>query len=180
MAAELSELPSQHYGPGMAFFSVDGPVGRATRKVATSPGFRKVAPRVVPAADKILHRLTGGRVILSRLMVPSLMLTTTGAKSGLARETPLACVPDPDGGWWVVGSNFGQEKHPAWTGNLIAHPDATVSYDGDSTTVRADLLDDDAKARVWPRLTAVWPAYDDYVASSGRNIRVFHLVPVTA
>lgn len=161
----------------MALFSVDGPIGRATRKVATSKGFRKVAPTIVPGADKVLHRLTGGRVILSRLLVPSLLLTTTGAKTGLERESPLACVPDGKDGWWVVGSNFGQEKHPGWTANLLAHPRATVSYGATSTTVRADLLDDDAKASVWPKLIAVWPAYDDYVESSGRNIRVFHLVP---
>jgi len=41
--------------------------------------------------------------------------------------------------------------------------------------VQARLLDDDEKVEVWPRLTAIWPAYDDYVTSSGRNIRVFHL-----
>lgn len=87
-------------------------------------------------------------------------------------------MPDDDGGWWVVGSNFGQEKHPAWTGNLIAHPEATVSFGGVSTAAIARLLSDDEKAEVWPRLTAVWPAYDDYVVSSGRNIRVFHLEPV--
>jgi deazaflavin-dependent oxidoreductase (nitroreductase family) len=87
-------------------------------------------------------------------------------------------VPDEgSGGWWVVGSNFGQEKHPAWTGNLIAEPVATVSYGHRDTTVRAELLDDAAKAAIWPKLTAVWPAYDDYVVSSGRNIRVFHLTP---
>lgn len=161
----------------MALFAVDGPVGRATRKVATSKAFRKVGPVVVPPMDRALHRLTGGRVILSRMLVPSMVLTTTGQKSGLARETPLACVPDDAGGWWVVGSNFGREAHPAWTGNLIANPEAQVSYLAADTPVRAQLLDDDEKAAVWPRLVGVWPAYDDYVASSGRNIRVFHLVP---
>ncbi len=162
----------------MGWFAVDGPVGRAMRKMATSPTFRKVGPKVVPPTDRALHRLTRGRVVLSRMLVPSLVLTTTGRKSGLARETPLACVPDEHGGWWVVGSNFGREQHPAWTGNLLAHPEATVSYAAELTTVRAELLDDDAKAAVWPRLVAVWPAYDDYVESSGRNIRVFHLVPM--
>lgn len=52
----------------MALFSVDGPIGRATGKVATSKGFRKVAPTIVPAADRLLHRVTGGRVILSRAL----------------------------------------------------------------------------------------------------------------
>jgi len=162
----------------MALFAVDGPVGRAMRKMATSKTFRKIGPVVVPPTDRVLHRLTGGRVIVSRLLVPSMVLTTTGRKSGLERETPLACVPDGDGGWWVVGSNFGRPDHPAWTGNLIANPTATVSFEHKLSTVRADLLDDDQKAEAWPKLTAVWPAYDDYVVSSGRNIRVFHLVVI--
>lgn len=161
----------------MAVFSVEGTIGRAVRKVATSAAFRRVGPQVVPRLDRALHGLTGGRALLSRLLVPSLVLTTTGRASGLLRETPLACVPDDQGGWWVVGSNFGQERHPAWTANLIAHPTATVSYGKVSTSVRAELLDDAAKAEVWPRLTETWPPFDDYVASSGRNIRVFHLVP---
>lgn len=161
----------------MALFSVEGPVGRAMRTMATSRGFRKVGPKVVPPMDRALHRLTGGRVILSRLLVPSMVLTTTGRKSGQLRESPLACVPDGDGGWWVVGSNFGREQHPAWTGNLIAEPRASVSFEGRSTAVHANLLTDEQKAEVWPQLTAVWPAYDDYVEASGRNIRVFHLVP---
>jgi len=161
----------------MPVFSVEGPVGRAMRKMATSPGFRKVGPKVVPRLDRTLHKLTGGRLIVSRFLVPSMVLTTTGRKSGLPRESPLACVPDGSTGWWVVGSNFGQEAHPAWTGNLIADPNATVSFEGKTTNVVAELLTDEKKADVWPKLTAVWPAYDDYVKSSGRNIRVFHLTP---
>ena len=159
----------------MALFEVDGPVGRAMRKMATSPAFRKIGPKVVPPTDRVLHKLTGGRVIVSRLLVPSMVLTTTGRKSGLPRESPLACVPDGPGRWYVVGSNFGREQHPAWTGNLIAKPTATVSFEHRLSTVVARLLSDDEKAAVWPKLIAVWPAYDDYVISSGRNIRVFEL-----
>jgi deazaflavin-dependent oxidoreductase (nitroreductase family) len=161
----------------MPVFSVDGPVGRAMRKMATSPGFRKVGPKVVPPMDRTLHKLTSGRLIVSRFLVPSMVLTTTGRKSGEPRKSPLACVPDGEGGWWVVGSNFGQESHPNWTGNLIADPNAAVSFEGKDTAVVAELLTDEQKAEVWPKLTAVWPAYDDYVKSSGRNIRVFHLTP---
>ncbi len=162
----------------MALFAVDGPIGRSMQKMATSSWFRKVGPKVVPPMDRALHRLSGGRIIVSRLLVPSLVLTTTGRKSGLPRESPLACVPDPAGGWWVVGSNFGREQHPAWTGNLIAEPRATVSYEGRTHQVDAHLLSDEEKADVWPTLTSAWPAYDQYVVSSGRNIRVFHLTPI--
>lgn len=160
----------------MAVFGVDGAVGRATRRVATSAPFRKVGPKVVPWIDRRLHALTGGRVLVSRALVPSLMLTTTGRRSGEPRTTPLACVPSGADTWYVVGSNFGQEHHPAWTGNLLAEPRATVAYGKDGAVpVRAELLSEDEKAEVWPRLVAVWPAYDDYVESSGRSLRVFRL-----
>ena len=162
----------------MAIFAVDGSIGRTMQKVAASPRFAKVAPHVVPPLDRTLHKLTGGRVILSRALVPSLVLTATGRKTGQKRETPLACLPDGPDGWYVVGSNFGREAHPVWTANLIANPEAEVSYGGTRTIVRAELLDDDAKAAVWPRLTTVWPTFDAYVDRSGRNLRVFHLVPV--
>jgi deazaflavin-dependent oxidoreductase (nitroreductase family) len=75
----------------------------------------------------------------------------------------------------VVGSNFGQEKHPAWTGNLLAHPEASVAFRRQTYPVRAEMLDDAEKAEVWPRLLEVWPAYDDYVEVSGRSLRVFRL-----
>ena len=159
----------------MASFKVDGPVGRAMRRMAASPAFRKVGPSVVPPLDRTLHKLSGGRLIMSQLLVPTMVLTTTGSKSGLPRESPLACVPDGPGRWYVVGSNFGREAHPAWTGNLIASPNAHVSFEHHDTLVLAHLLTDDEKAEVWPDLIAVWPAYDDYVVSSGRNIRVFEL-----
>jgi len=158
-------------------FDVDGPVGRAMQKMATSSWFRQVGPKVVPPMDRVLNRLTGGRAVVSALLVPSMVLTTTGRKSGQPRECPLACMPDGDG-WYVVGSNFGRDHHPAWTGNLLADPRATVTYRGATTAVEARLLDDDEKAAVWPRLVALWPAYDTYVEVSGRNIRVFRLAPV--
>jgi deazaflavin-dependent oxidoreductase (nitroreductase family) len=109
-------------------------------------------------------------------MVPSLVLHTTGAKSGQPRQSTLACLPEDDG-WYVVGSNFGQESHPAWTANLMAHPDAAVSTKEGRTDVRARLLDAEEKAAVWPRLIAVWPTYDRYVERSGRDLRVFRLDP---
>ena len=151
------------------------PVGRVTQWMAASRGFRAVGPKVVPPLDRFLSRVTGGRVVLSGAMVPSLVLETTGAKTGQRRTTPLACLPEDDGSFLVVGSNFGRERHPAWTANLIANPGATVTFRGRTTSVRATLLDAGEKATVWPRLTAVWPNYDRYTEVSGRDLRVFRL-----
>jgi hypothetical protein len=55
-----------------------------------------------------------------------------------------------------------------------------VTYRGGTTPVRATLLDTVEKAAVWPRLTAVWPNYDRYTEVSGRDLRVFRLVPTSA
>lgn len=159
----------------MPRLAVDHPVSRAVRRVATSSAFRKVAPSIVPPLDRAVHRISRGRISVSDAIVPNLVLTTTGRRSGLPRETPLACVPDGEGAWYVVGSNFGREHHPAWTGNLLAEPEATVAFRRRTHAVVARLLDADEKAVVWPRLLAVWPAYDDYVAASGRDLRVFRL-----
>jgi len=149
-------------------------VGRVAQKVAGSGWFAKVAPPIITPLDRFLHRVTGGRVITSRGLLPSLMLTTTGAKTGQPREVPLACVPDGDV-IYLVGSNFGREKHPAWSGNLLKTPRAQVSFGGESFPVDAARLDEAEKAAVWPKLVEVWPTYDRYVEKSGRDLRVFRL-----
>jgi deazaflavin-dependent oxidoreductase (nitroreductase family) len=146
------------------------------QRMAGSAAFAKVAPRIVPPTDRLLHRLSGGRFVLSRALLPSLVLTTTGARSGRPREAPLATLPVDDG-FLVVGSNFGREKHPAWTGNLLKNPEATVSFRGRRIPVTARLLSGEEKAAAWPELTSLWPTYDRYVERSGRDLRVFHLEP---
>ncbi|MEU6037389.1 nitroreductase/quinone reductase family protein [Actinomadura sp. NPDC047616] len=150
---------------------------RTVQRVSGSPWFAKVGPKIVPPLDKALHRLTGGRFLLGQAIVPSLVLTTTGAVSGLPRRAPLACMPEPDGSWIVVGSNFGREKHPSWSGNLLKNPDAEVSYRGRTVPVTAHLLDDAERAEIWPRLLKTWPVYARYADRVTRQLRVFRLTP---
>ncbi|MFG2089757.1 nitroreductase/quinone reductase family protein [Spirillospora sp. NPDC048824] len=151
--------------------------GPVFQRVSGAEWFSRVGPKVVPPVDRALHKATGGRLLLGQLLVPSIVLTTTGAVSGLPRRTPLACLPGDDGGFVVVGSNFGREKHPAWTGNLLKNPEAEVSFQGRSVPVTARLLDDAERTEIWPRLTAVWPVYDQYVERTTRQLRVFRLTP---
>src|SRR5690606_29627195 len=119
----------------MPKFAVDGVMSRAVQRMATSRWFRKVAPSVVPPLDRAVHKVSKGRVSVSGAIVPNLVLTTVGRKSGQPRQTPLACVPDGCDAWFVVGSNFGRETHPLWTANLIANPEATVDFRGQTVPV---------------------------------------------
>jgi deazaflavin-dependent oxidoreductase (nitroreductase family) len=141
-----------------------------------SPVRHLVRPVVTPL-DRVLFRVTGGRWKLSAAMVPSLTLFTTGAKTGERRQTPLMCFPQPDGSWFVAGSNFGLESHPAWTANLIAHPQAQVHYRRSLVDVTARLLDAGEAEATWPLLERQWPHYRDYERTARRDIRIFHLVP---
>lgn len=156
--------------------SVTGPVGRAVQSVARRPGFGRVASRVMPQLDRLANRLSAGRFVPSRLLVPTLVLTTTGARTGLVRESPLATLVDGEN-FYVVGSNFGGANHPAWSVNLLTNPAATVSFRGRTIPVTAHLLSAQEKATVWSRLLTVWPTYDAYVERSGRDLRVFRLEP---
>jgi deazaflavin-dependent oxidoreductase (nitroreductase family) len=156
--------------------TTDSKIGHLVIKVAGSKTFMRVGPKVIPHVDRFLYKVTGGKVLLSAGMLPSLVLTTTGAKSGLTRTTPLATRPEGDS-WFVVGSNFGRDNHPAWTANLIAQPDVEVCYKGRTTPVTAHLLTAEEKAETWPRLVKFYPNYDVYVERSGRDLRVFRLDP---
>lgn len=151
-----------------------GPVDRALRRLGGSPTFARLAPKAVTAVDRMAHRLTGGRLLPGRWFVPTLMLTTTGARSGRPHQVPLAYVTSGDA-LYVVGSNFGRRDHPVWSRNLLQHPRARVTVDRQDVEVEAHLLPDDEKAEIWPKLLEIWPAYESYAERSGRDFRLFRL-----
>jgi deazaflavin-dependent oxidoreductase (nitroreductase family) len=139
--------------------------------------FRAVGPAIMPPMERGIAFLTRGRVQMSGLLVPSLLLRTVGAKTGLERETPLMYCPEPHGRMLVTGSNFARETHPAWTANLLAHPDAVAIVRGRPIPVHAELIGDDEREAVWAYLQRQWPGYRDYERASGRVLRIFRLVP---
>jgi deazaflavin-dependent oxidoreductase (nitroreductase family) len=150
---------------------------RIVQKVSSTRAFAKVGPHVMPALDRAVHRLTRGKVLLSAQMLPGVILTSTGARSGLPRRTPLACMPEEGGSWILVGSNWGRPGHPAWTANLLAHPDAEISWKGGDVPVTAHLLEGEEREAVWKTAVAFWPPYAAYQARVERRLRLFRLVP---
>jgi deazaflavin-dependent oxidoreductase (nitroreductase family) len=132
------------------------------------------AGRVLVPADRLVARLTRGRVVALGL-APSLLLTTTGRRSGRAWRTPLLYAADGDG-HLVIGSNWGGPSHPAWALNLIADPEAVVQVGGRTVPVRARLLAGAERERAWQRALQVWPAYETYARrAGGRRLHVFRL-----
>ncbi|NUU17095.1 nitroreductase family deazaflavin-dependent oxidoreductase [Cellulomonas humilata] len=152
------------------------PLAAIVRRLGRSRWFAH-AGRATSGLDRRLQKASQGRFsTLGRPTIPQLILTTTGRRSGQPREAVLVYAADGDG-WVLIGSNWGQQHHPAWSGNLLADPRATVTIAGVTTPVVATLADDDERARLLPALLAVWPAYETYAARSGRELRVFRLAP---
>ena len=142
--------------------------------------FRLTAPKWMPPLERAMRRLTGGRVQLSGLLVPSLVLHSRGAKSGLPRDTVLMYTPDGSGQAIVAGTSFARERHPAWTYNLLANPEASITVRGRRLVVRATLIGAAEREEAWSRIEAQWPGYRAYERDSGRIVRLFRLQPVRA
>lgn len=121
-------------------------------------------------------KAVGGRTPLSNLGVPSLVLHTIGAKSGLERDTELMYCPDGDE-ILITGSNFAREHHPAWTANLLKTPDAAVTVRRKRIQVHASLVPASEREATWKKLEANWPGYRGYERTAGRELRIFRLVP---
>jgi len=100
-----------------------------------------------------------------------LLLTTTGRRSGQERTMPLIHRTDGDR-WVLVASKGGAPDHPSWYQNLEANPDATVQVKHERIPVRARTAGGEERARLWQRMTEVWPAYDDYQQRTDREIPV--------
>ena len=132
---------------------------------------------LTPLDRKVLLRSNGRFTMLGPIGAPVLLLTTTGAKSGLPRTTPLLYARDGER-LIVVGSNFGRSKHPAWSGNLLKNLDATVIIGGKQIPARARLLEGDEAEAAWRKMVDVVGTYSEYRNRTDRIIRVFQLTAV--
>lgn len=145
-----------------------------SRVARTSFAQSHLAPRLA-VVQMTIYRRTGGRFHLSALLVPTLVLVSRGARTGAIRETPLMCWPLDDGSFYVAGSNWGRPQHPAWTWNLLAHPEVEVMYRRRRSTAKAYLLEGPERDLAWPVLEAQWPRYRDYELTAERSMRIFRL-----
>lgn len=135
--------------------------------------------RTLHHLDHPMLRLTGGRHSLSSLLagLPVVTVTTIGAKSGQPRSLPLVALPDGDN-VILIASNFGQKHHPAWYYNLRAHPEAQLTYNGQTVTYLARETDGEDRERCWQRAVDLYSGYSLYKQRARhRKIPVMLLTP---
>ena len=103
--------------------------------------------------------------------VPTLLLTTTGRRTGKSYITPLIYGED-SGRYLIVASRGGAPEHPQWYQNLVANPDVEVQVRADRFRARARTATPEEKPALWKLMARIWPAYNDYQTRTTREIPV--------
>jgi deazaflavin-dependent oxidoreductase (nitroreductase family) len=112
--------------------------------------------------------------------VPTLLLTTTGRRSGDKFVFPLIYGTTGDG-YVVIGSKGGAPEHPGWYRNLLAEPQVDVQVGAKRLRATARTATGDERARLWNEMAAIFPPYTDYQKkAAGREIPVVVLDPLPA
>jgi deazaflavin-dependent oxidoreductase (nitroreductase family) len=101
--------------------------------------------------------------------VPTLLLTTRGKKSGVARRTALIYANNGDE-YVVMASYAGSPTHPDWYLNLAADPQVVLQVGNERFRARARRDVPADRARLWGLMIAVWPDYDEYARHTTREI----------
>jgi len=114
---------------------------------------------------------------LSEMTVPSLLLTTTGRKSGEKFIFPLFYGED-GGKYFVIASKGGAPEHPGWYRNILADPVVEVQVGTKKLKVRARTADGAERTRLWKKSLDFWPPYADYQTKTQREIPVVVLEPM--
>lgn len=140
------------------------------RLSATRPGAWFVRTCVQPL-DQLVLRVTGGRMGVVSLVYPTLVLITTGARSGVQRRTPLLFLPDGNR-VVLVASNFGRDRHPGWYYNLRANPQAQVNIYGHTFTCWAREATGIEYLELWERAVRYYPGFAAYARRAKRTVPI--------
>lgn len=99
-------------------------------------------------------------------MVPTLLLTTIGRKSGEALTLPLIYGRAGDS-YVVIASKGGAPAHPAWYLNLEAQPEVGVQVKAERFKARARTASGAEREALWQQLVEIYHPYEKYQVSAG-------------
>ena len=117
-------------------------------------------------AGKVGGRFAGASVLL---------LTTTGAKTGLQRTTPLQFLPDGER-YLIFASKGGAPNHPAWYHNIVAHPtDITIEVGTETIPAKATVVKGAERNRLYAAQAKLHPNFAEYEKRTSRSIPVIAL-----
>ena len=117
-------------------------------------------------------RANGGKVGDGK--IPHILLTTTGAKSGLTRVNPLNYSTDGDR-IIVIASKGAAPTHPDWYRNLVAHPEVTIEVGAEQFQARASVAEGEERERLFNQQATLMPYFAEYQKRTTRQIPVIIL-----
>ena len=152
------------------------PVQRVLQGMAANPSLSPIMTRLVTPLDRMLQGASKGKasVTAGLIATPTFLLSTTGAKTGEIRTTPLSAIPLGDG-LALIGSNGGSGKVPGWAYNLRANPAASLSYNGRTVEVIARKANESEYEDVFDAAVRIYPGYAGYRRRASHHIPVFVL-----
>jgi proline iminopeptidase len=112
-------------------------------------------------------------------LIPTLLLTTTGRKSGKPQLLPLI-YGKTQKGYVIIASKGGAPAHPAWYLNLLARPDANVQIEAKRFRARARTATGPERSALWDQMIRIYPPYTEYQKRTAREIPVVVLEPAGA
>ena len=130
---------------------------KVARVIGRTRAFALAYRTLMPTLDVRMARSTDGWVSAHVVGLPFLILTTTVAKTGQPRTNPLIYRRDGDD-FLVAGTNGGQPKHPGWTANLLAHPEAAIEVGPARLGMRAALVPAEDFDQLFARFVGPLPA----------------------
>lgn len=126
-------------------------------------------PRAFNARLVEEYRANGGELGGPMAGMQLMLLTTTGARSGQERITPLGFATEGDR-WLVIASANGSPKAPDWYYNLVVNPDVTVELGSERIPARASVAAGEERARLWELFKTRMPFIDEHEQRAGRQI----------
>jgi deazaflavin-dependent oxidoreductase (nitroreductase family) len=138
----------------------------------------KLIVKVLTPIYIFLYKLSGGKIGGQMGVMPILLLTTTGRKSGKVRTVPVAFM-EKDNSYIVIASFSGQPKHPAWYHNIKNNGTATIQIGGSQHKVKAEIADPEKKKVLWEYAQKITPSYQEFQERTSREIPVVILHPVS-
>lgn len=110
-------------------------------------------------------------------LLPTLLLTTIGAKSGQKSVMPLL-YGKVEGGYAIIASKGGDPKHPGWFHNLTKQPECTVQVAAEVFRARTRIARGAERQAVWEQMAAMYPPFTAYQAKTSREIPVIVIEPI--
>lgn len=105
-------------------------------------------------------------------MLTTLLLTTTGRRSGKQSIIPLIYRPTDSGSYCIIASKGGASDHPAWFLNIEANPKVHIQVVNDKFNAVARIAEGEERDKLWELMADYYPRYNDYQAAAQRKIPV--------